>query len=48
MYSSEYGGGNYPPTHPWEENRGIGKSFGYNRNEGIEDSPYARLGMLGC
>jgi len=36
-YSSEYGGGNYPPTHPWEENRGIGHSYGYNRNETIYD-----------
>jgi alpha-L-fucosidase len=23
--------------HPWEECRGIGSSFGYNRNEGLED-----------
>jgi len=36
-YSSEYGGGNYPPTHPWEENRGIGHSYGYNRNETVYD-----------
>ena len=36
-YSSEYGGGNFPPTHPWEENRGIGHSYGYNRNETIYD-----------
>lgn len=36
-YSSEYGGGNFPPTHPWEENRGIGHSYGYNRNETIHD-----------
>lgn len=36
-YSSEYGGGNFPPTHPWEENRGIGHSYGYNRNETIFD-----------
>ncbi len=36
-FSSEYGGGNYPPTHPWQEDRGIGRSYGYNRNEDIED-----------
>jgi len=24
-------------NHPWEECRGIGNSFGYNRNEGIQD-----------
>ena len=23
--------------HPWEECRGMGSSFGYNRNEGLED-----------
>ena len=33
VYSSEYGGGNFPPTHPWQEDRGIGASYGYNRNE---------------
>ena len=32
-FSSEYGGGDYPPTHPWQEDRGIGNSYGYNRNE---------------
>ena len=36
-YSSEYGGGEYPPTHPWQEDRGIGHSYGYNRNESIYD-----------
>jgi len=34
VYSSEYGGGNFPPTHAWQEDRGIGRSYGYNRNEG--------------
>ena len=33
VYSSEYGGGDFPPTHPWQEDRGIGASYGYNRNE---------------
>jgi len=37
FYSSEYGGGEYPPWHPWEEARGIGFSYGYNRNESIDD-----------
>jgi alpha-L-fucosidase len=32
-FSSEYGGGDYPPNHPWQEDRGIGNSYGYNRNE---------------
>ena len=36
-YASEYGGGNYPPDHPWEENRGIGHSYGYNRAETLKD-----------
>jgi alpha-L-fucosidase len=36
-YSSEYGGGNYSPDHPWQEDRGIGKSYGYNRNEDVWD-----------
>jgi alpha-L-fucosidase len=38
-YSSEYkdadDGG--PGQHPWEESRGIGGSYGFNRAEGIED-----------
>lgn len=36
-YSSEYGGGEFPPTQPWEEDRGMGRSYGYNRNESIHD-----------
>ncbi len=36
-YSSEYGGGDYSPAHPWQEDRGIGKSYGYNRNEDAWD-----------
>lgn len=36
-YSSEYGGGDYSPGHPWQEDRGIGKSYGYNRNEDAWD-----------
>ncbi len=38
-YTTEYEGTGGPggTWHPWEENRGIGKSFGYNRNENIFD-----------
>jgi alpha-L-fucosidase len=35
-YTTEYESG-LDNSHPWEENRGIGFSFGYNRNEDIED-----------
>ena len=44
IYESEYGGGNFPPTHPWQEDRGMGASYGYNRNEDIGD--YNTLGQL--
>lgn len=37
FYTSEYGQGTSSGTHPWEECRGIGESFGYNRNENLED-----------
>lgn len=36
-YTTEYGAGLADGSHPWEENRGIGHSFGYNRNEPIEN-----------
>ena len=38
-YTTEYGHGseNIKPGHPWEECRGIGYSFGYNRAEQLED-----------
>jgi alpha-L-fucosidase len=36
-FSSEYGGGDYSPAHPWQEDRGIGTSYGYNRNEDAGD-----------
>ncbi|MFT4032351.1 MAG: alpha-L-fucosidase [Siphonobacter sp.] len=35
--TSEYGQGNVAQGKPWEECRGIGESFGYNRNENLED-----------
>jgi len=44
-YTTEYGG--YTefkpgPSHPWEENRGMGSSYGYNRNENYDDYRSAR------
>jgi len=32
-YTSEYSAGFADASHPWEENRGMGHSYGYNRNE---------------
>lgn len=36
-YTTEYGSGFADGTKPWEENRGIGMSFGVNRIENIDD-----------
>ena len=36
-YTTEYGSGFADGTIPWEENRGIGMSFGINRIENIDD-----------
>jgi alpha-L-fucosidase len=36
-YTTEYGAGLKDSDHPWEENRGIGYSFGYNRNEPLSN-----------
>jgi alpha-L-fucosidase len=36
-YTTEYGAGLPGATHAWEENRGIGYSYGYNRNEDLGD-----------
>jgi alpha-L-fucosidase len=36
-YTTEYGAGLPGATHAWEENRGIGHSYGYNRNENLDD-----------
>ena len=36
-FTTEYGAGLNNSERPWEENRGIGFSFGYNRNETLED-----------
>ena len=47
-FTTEYGAGMQDATHPWEENRGMGHSFGYNRNESIADyrSPREMVLML--
>ena len=37
FYTTEYGQGAIADDRPWEECRGIGSSFGYNRNENLED-----------
>ncbi len=36
-YTTEYGSGFEDGSQPWEENRGMGRSFGFNRNESIDD-----------
>jgi len=36
-YTTEYGSGFDDPNILWEENRGIGHSFGYNKNETLAD-----------
>ncbi|MBN1817979.1 MAG: alpha-L-fucosidase [Sedimentisphaerales bacterium] len=37
FFESEYGGGTGWRDHPWQEDRGIGHSYGYNRNETVDD-----------
>jgi alpha-L-fucosidase len=41
-YTTEYGAGLKDDSHPWEESRGIGYSYGYNRAENIDDYKSAR------
>jgi len=36
-FTTEYGAGMPDASHPWEENRGLGFSYGYNRNEPLEN-----------
>jgi alpha-L-fucosidase len=36
-YTTEYGAGLPDASHAWEENRGIGHSYGFNRNEDLAD-----------
>jgi len=45
-YTTEYGAGLPGATHPWEENRGIGFSYGYNRNEDSGDYSSGRKLLL--
>jgi alpha-L-fucosidase len=37
FYTTEYGSGLEDDRHAWEENRGMGGSYGYNRNEDVAD-----------
>lgn len=41
-YTTEYGAGLADDKHPWEESRGMGFSYGYNRAESIDDYKSAR------
>lgn len=36
-FTTEYGAGLKDASHPWEENRGMGYSYGFNRAETIDD-----------
>jgi alpha-L-fucosidase len=36
-YTTEYTSGMQSSTHPWEESRGMGYSYGYNRMETLKD-----------
>ncbi len=36
-FTTEYGAGLKDAAHPWEESRGMGFSYGYNRAESIDD-----------
>jgi alpha-L-fucosidase len=36
-YTTEYGAGLPGASHAWEENRGLGFSYGFNRNESLDD-----------
>ncbi len=42
-FTTEYGSGFEDPNILWEENRGIGKSFGYNRKETLDDYNSSKL-----
>lgn len=37
FYTTEYGSGMDDDSHPWEESRGIGYSYGFNRAEKLDD-----------
>lgn len=41
-FTTEYAAGMKDASHPWEESRGMGHSYGYNRAERIDDYKSAR------
>lgn len=41
-FTTEYGAGLPDASHPWEENRGMGHSYGWNRAETIDDYKTAK------
>lgn len=45
-YTTEYGSGLADATHSWEENRGMGHSYGYNRAENLSDYTTGREFIL--
>ena len=45
-YTTEYGAGLKDAAHPWEESRGMGFSYGYNRAENFDDYKSARELLL--
>jgi alpha-L-fucosidase len=47
-FTTEYGAGMPDASHPWEENRGMGFSYGYNRNEPLSNyrTPKELIWML--
>ncbi|MBN1421093.1 MAG: alpha-L-fucosidase [Planctomycetes bacterium] len=45
-YTTEYASGMKDASHPWEENRGMGHSYGYNRNEALADYRTSRELLL--
>jgi len=45
-FTTEYGAGLADASHPWEESRGMGHSYGYNRAERIDDYKPAREMIL--
>ncbi len=45
-FTTEYGSGMADATHPWEENRGMGHSYGYSRTESLDDYTTGREFVL--
>ena len=45
-FTTEYGAGLPDASHPWEESRGMGTSYGYNRNESLSDYSTSRRLIL--